>query len=293
MHSVVEHIDRHLDRPLDLAALADVAHFSPFHFHRLFSAWMGERLGDYLRRRRIEVAAVRLSSQPRVPILDVALGVGFGSGEAFSRAFKERFGAAPSVWRREQARGAKRKRDQVERNADQALHGSADEHHVSQREEMTMNVEVIERAPRKVAYLRRTGPYGDGVADFWQNDVYPWMVSHGLLGAARYGISLDDPSITAPEQCRYDACAEIPASFFATRDVLTTTIPGGRYAVLRFKGRADQVADDWDRLLRDWLPESGLQLDSRPMFEYYPEDSTFDAETGVFDCQICIPVAPL
>src|SRR5262249_30695343 len=77
MHNVVEYIDRHLDRPLDLPALADVAHFSPFHFHRLFSAWMGERVGDYLRRRRVEIAAVRLSSQPRVAILDVALAVGF------------------------------------------------------------------------------------------------------------------------------------------------------------------------------------------------------------------------
>jgi len=156
-----------------------------------------------------------------------------------------------------------------------------------------MHVEVIERTPRKVAYLRRTGPYGDGVAEFWQNDVYPWMVANGLLGRARYGISHDDPSVTAPEQCRYDACAELPANFHATRDTLTATIPGGRYAVLRFEGRADQVADDWDRLLRDWLPGSGLQLDSRPMFEHYPEDSSYDAETGVFSCEICIPVAPL
>ena len=60
MHRVLEHIDRRLDQPLDLETLADVAHFSPFHFHRLFSAWMGETLGDYLRRRRVEIAATRL-----------------------------------------------------------------------------------------------------------------------------------------------------------------------------------------------------------------------------------------
>ena len=58
MHRVVEHIDKHLDQPLDLGTLAEVAHFSPFHFHRLFAAWMGETLGDYLRRRKIEVAAI-------------------------------------------------------------------------------------------------------------------------------------------------------------------------------------------------------------------------------------------
>ena len=46
MRRVIEHIDQHLDEPLELNTLAKVAHFSSFHFHRLFSAWMGETLGD-------------------------------------------------------------------------------------------------------------------------------------------------------------------------------------------------------------------------------------------------------
>lgn len=61
-HRGVETIDRQLDQALDLVTLAAVAHFSPFRFHRLFAAWMGEKLGDYLRRRRVEVAAMRLVS---------------------------------------------------------------------------------------------------------------------------------------------------------------------------------------------------------------------------------------
>src|SRR2546426_166699 len=74
MHRVVEHIDRHLDEPLDLETLAGVANFSSFHFHRLFSAWMGETLGEYLRRRRLEIGAQRSAtrrrrlSSPRGPV---------------------------------------------------------------------------------------------------------------------------------------------------------------------------------------------------------------------------------
>src|SRR5262245_63417925 len=113
MHRVVEAIDRRLDQPLDLASLAAVAHFSPFHFHRLFAAWMGETLGDYLRRRRVETAASRLAAQPRLPVLQAALAVGFGSGEAFARAFKARFGSSPSAWR------ARRKTDQADGKTDQ------------------------------------------------------------------------------------------------------------------------------------------------------------------------------
>src|SRR5438445_286261 len=111
----LEHIDRELDQPLELETLARVANFSPFHFHRLFTAWMGETLGDYMRRRRLELAAQRLVAQPRLPVLQVALSVGFGSTEAFARAFKTRFGSTPTGWRDSQ----RRKRDQRKSNHDQ------------------------------------------------------------------------------------------------------------------------------------------------------------------------------
>src|SRR3982074_2287496 len=121
MHRVLEHIDRQLDQPLDLETLAEVAHFSPFHFHRLFSAWMGETLGDYLRRRRVEIAATRLVAQPRVSVLQLALSVGFGSAEAFARAFKKRFGCSPTLWRLQESalRPAKSNPGQMKRNIDQ------------------------------------------------------------------------------------------------------------------------------------------------------------------------------
>ena len=69
MHAVIEYIDRHLDPNLDLATLAGVANFSAFHFHRLFRALTGEALGDYVRRRRLEMAAVRLRAQTGVSVL--------------------------------------------------------------------------------------------------------------------------------------------------------------------------------------------------------------------------------
>src|ERR1700684_2284189 len=115
MHRVTAYIDQHLDQYLDLETLADVAHFSPFHFHRLFSALMGETLGAYLRRRRCEVAATRLLAQPKLSVLQIALGVGFGSAEAFAHAFGTRFGFSPTTWRLQHAaeRAANSKADQA------------------------------------------------------------------------------------------------------------------------------------------------------------------------------------
>jgi AraC family transcriptional regulator len=297
MHRVLEYIDQQLDQPLNLETLAEVAHFSPFHFHRLFSAWMGETLGDYLRRRRVEIAATRLVAQPRVPVLQLALSVGFGSAEAFARAFKKRFGCSPTLWRLQQSalRPAKSNPGQMKRNIDQVRPRSLAKndavHHLSA--EASMNVNLIDRQPASIAYLRHVGPYGAPILTFWQKTVYPWMATNGLLQQPRYGISHDDPSVTAPEQCRYDAGCEVPPAMTTLGNALKTTIPGGKYAALSFKGTVADIEAAWTAMLRDWLPPSGLQLDSRIMFEYYPQGSSYDPATGVFDCKLCVPVAPL
>ena len=295
MHRVIAYIDQHLDQFLDLEALAEVAHFSPFHFHRLFSALMGETLGGYLRRRRCEVAATRLLAQPKLSVLQIALGVGFGSAEAFTHAFGARFGCSPTTWRLKQTaeRAAISNADQANSKLDQVQQDDAIENGVPTKTETPMKVQIIERKPTAIAYLRHVGPYGEPIGTFWQTQVYPWMVANGLIGQPRYGISHDDPRVTAPEQCRYDAGCEIPSNVLARGDAHRTTIPGGQYAALSFQGVVAAFEPAWNALLRDWLPSSGLQLDSRPMFEYYPTDSSYDPATGVLECQLCVPVMPL
>jgi len=282
MHRVLEHIDRRLDQQLELDALARVANFSSFHFHRLFTAWFGETLGDYVRRRRLETAALRLVAQPRLPVLQVALSVGFGSTEAFARAFKARFGSTPTQWRDSQ----RSNRDQLNSKLGQDLARPP-------RNDGRMKVTIVDRKPTTVAYLRHVGPYGKPVSEFWMNRVDPWMETNGLYGRPRYGISHDDPGITAPEKLRYDAAVEVPASFVGAGDHQKTVIPGGRYAAGKFKGTDKEVGEAWAWMLRDWLSGSGMQPDSRSFFEPYPVDATYDSKTGEFECEICIPVTPL
>ena len=295
MHRVVAYIDARLDENLPLADLAAQAHFSAFHFHRLFTAWMGETLGDYLRRRRLEVAALRLITQPSTPVLGIALMVGFGSGEAFARAFKLRFDCSPSQWRRQQRQARQSKMDQALGKIDQAAKTgrTEDEGSTNPHRESPMNVQVIDRQTVRVAALRYVGPYGPGVAQFWQQHFYPFLAQHGLLGRPIYGISHDDPNIAAPENCRYDTCVEVAADFVLPAGAHLAEIPGGRYATMAFKGTSGQVNDAWQSLMRDWLPDSGYQLDGRPTFEYYPPDASFDQATGEFTCEIVIPLAPL
>jgi AraC family transcriptional regulator len=304
MHRVLAHIDDHLDdAKLDLAELAAVAHFSAYHFHRLFAAFMAETLGDYLRRRRLEVAALRLLTQPQTTVLQIALLVGFGSGEAFARAFKQRFGLSPTAWRKHKADQRQtneadmpsRKFDQLHRKQDQdaSASGRHDGYALPPLEEILMNVTVTEHPPVRVAYLRHTGPYGAEVHRFWQQHFAPFLAIHQLFGRPVYGVSHDDPLICAPQKLRYDCCVAVDDDFVAPLPAQITTIPGGRYASLPFSGTSDTIGAQWTALMRDWLPQSGYQLDGRPTFEFYPPNAAYDEAAGTFSCDIVIPVVPL
>lgn len=294
MHAVLRYIDANLAAPLSLALLAELAHFSPFHFHRLFAAWMdGETLGEYLSRRRLELAALRMWSQPRLSVLDAALSVGFASGEAFARAFKKRFGLAPTVWRVQVRQ--ERNLGQVERKLDQAGQGMPFDNGNSSAtpRALAMNVRLVERTETEISYLRYEGPLGPPVQQFWRHKVRPWLHQNGLQKQALFGVSMDDPGVSDPERCRYDAAAEVPPSFEPGPGRLRARLPGGLYAVLPYLGNAEQIGAAWTALLRDWLPESGWQLAARPCFEHYPVDAFVDEASGSFACEICIPVQAL
>lgn len=308
MNRVLNHIDLHLDQPLDLQQLAGVANFSPFHFHRVFAAWMGETLGDYARRRRLEKAAFRLACKPAESVLETALATGFGSGEAFARAFKLKFGCTPTEWRRDTRQrlaaqalaapdraGADRNLDQALRKLDQTPQRGIGDHDISHNDpgEFHMKVDVIDLPAARVAYHRRIGPYGPGIGTFWRATVLPWIQSHGLDGQICYGVGYDDPSITAPDKCRYDACVTVPDGFDAAGSADLTTLPGGRYAVARFEGEPAAIADAWTWLTRNWLPDSGMLCDDRPCFEMFRLDTMTNPENGRLVCDLCIPVRPL
>jgi AraC-like DNA-binding protein len=91
-------IDRDFAEPLDVAALARIAHVSPAHFSRTFRRVFGETPHRYLQRRRIERAMALLRATDR-SVLDIAIAVGFTSHGTFSRTFRDVVGASPSGYR--------------------------------------------------------------------------------------------------------------------------------------------------------------------------------------------------
>ncbi|MGC5289253.1 GyrI-like domain-containing protein [Micromonospora sp. DT231] len=99
LNEAMAYIERHLDQKIEVAELARIALTSEYHFRRLFSALAGMPLSEYIRRRRLTVAGADVLAGERT-LLDVAVRHGYGSAEAFARAFHAVHGVGPGEARR-------------------------------------------------------------------------------------------------------------------------------------------------------------------------------------------------
>ena len=311
INRVIDHISAHLAEELTLAALARVAAFSPFHFHRIFSELMDEPLFAYIRRLRLERAAGRLLAGDD-SVTGIAFDCGFSSSAVFAREFRRHFGMPASAWR---ARGSvgNRKDCQASRKDCQAVskQGKAsspglrydggrtanagsttsrgEQHMQTAAAKVTGKVTVKELPGYRVAYVRHIGPYAHATIGATWGRLMRWAGPRGLAGGARIGISHDDPGITPAAKLRYDACVAVGPEVKPEGDIGIQEIRGGQYALCRVTCSPDQISDAFHWLFAEWFPSSGWQCADGPCFELYAPEC--GRAKFVFD--ICVPVKPL
>ncbi|HEU5073624.1 MAG TPA: AraC family transcriptional regulator [Polyangiaceae bacterium] len=89
-------ISERLEQPLTVADVARAAGMSEFHFQRVFHDALSESVGQFVTRKRLETAALRLAYEPETPITSIALSSGYSSSSNFSKAFSAFFGCSPT-----------------------------------------------------------------------------------------------------------------------------------------------------------------------------------------------------
>jgi AraC family transcriptional regulator len=246
---VIRHIGEHLDEPLDLDRLAQVACFSPFHFHRIYRQTVGETVADTLRRNRLARAAGDLvRSDLAIPA--IARRAGYASVAAFTRAFQALHGVAPAAYRRSGRLVPL-------------------EHRPEEESAAIYDVAIRTTEPLRIAAIRHVGPYMEIGTAF--DRLLAWATPKGLWNATcrTFGIFYDDPAAVAPETLRSDACLTVGPEAKVDGDLRLAEIAAGRHAVLRHQGPYAELPAAYGWMFGTWLPTSGEEPADRPCFEEY------------------------
>lgn len=259
-------IAERIDDDITPAELADAAHFSLHHFHRIFRARLGETVMQHVRRLRLERAARRIKTSTD-GLLQIALENGYESHEAFTRAFTDRFGITPSAYREQpSARLA----------AWNLVRDDLPKAHIS----------VESRPPLRIAYRRRRGGYA-GIEEFWAS-MMQWAGSRGLHDF--YGVCSDDTEVTPEDHLRFDACVVVPPAFEPDDTVAIGEIPGGTYAVGIHVGPFMRLSETYLDVIGRWFPKSGYELAPAPVLEHYLDDPAKTPEHAR-RTEVCVRIA--
>lgn len=288
INTVLNTVVANVDGDLSLERLAQVAGFSPFHFHRIFKNIVGETLNNFVWRVRLERAAILLRGNHNLSISDAAFTCGFTSLAGFSRAFKKHYHINPSQWNRT---------DALQNSNLNQTSGDYPNYTVEKLNTCGSNYRVTFRQmpAQRLAYIRVDDSYSDfdRIIEAY-HDLLNWYEAHGrrLSEAVLYGMSQDDPDITPNAKCRFDWCIQIPQTWQGNERVSIRHFPACFVAVISMKGNIAEEARILDYLWKCWLPRSRYQPANLPSMEIYkrlPHETNW--ETYVMDC--AIPILPL
>ncbi len=269
LNDAVGYIEEHLTEEIDYERLGKIACCSSYHFQRMFTYMAGVPLSEYIRRRRMSLAAVDLQSTG-IKIIDVAGKYGYNSPTAFNRAFQSVHGIAPSAVKNEGVsvksfppvsfklivKGVEEMNYRIETKAAFRIVGVS----VPLEKDIEKNFAVIPRkwqetavngTLQKLTGLMDTQPMGVlGVSTC--NDTEPW----------RYYIAV--------------------ASSQTDRDLEEYTVPAATWAIFPGTGTNQSIQDLERRIVTEWLPTSGYEYGSAPDVEVYLNPDPQNAQYEVW-----------
>ena len=254
--------------------MSRAALLSPFHFHRVFQALVGETLAEFVKRLRLE-RALSLMAHGRPSrtrsLTQIALACGFSSSSDFSRCFKQRYGASPSrfdlaAWQ------------EAHRSALEALVPGSDGEEGPRLHRLPgggrtggdnpdgFKVRIRDLPARTVAYIRVRDPYRVDAVPRAAQRLLAWAERHDLADGQWLGYQWENPELVPLEQCRYHVAVEAER-FTPSGEVGRFRFPPMVVAQVEIRGGIDLELRALQWLYGTWLPRSGYVPDDHPCFE--------------------------
>ncbi len=276
LNEALTYIEDHLEGEVDTDKLASIACCSTFHFIRMFSYVAGLPLSEYIRRRRMTLAASELRSG-ETKILDIALRYGYESPTAFTRAFHSIHGMSPTE-ARQQGKSLKAYPKMV--FALSITGGSEMNYKIENWPSFTI-VGVKERftSDQELNFSE--------VPKFWQQTIEQGKIPRilGLLDTAPYGLV---GLCTCMEGKEFDYYIAVPSTKAPLAGMVSYDVPACTWAIFDCRGAMpDAIQTLQKRIITEWLPASGYEYADAPDIEVYFEG---DQQSPDYHCEVWIPV---
>jgi len=259
IQNAIEYIENNLTDELDINDIAEKACVSAFHFQRIFTVLCGFTVGEYIRNRRLSLAAEELS-KANAKVIDVAIKYGYDSPDSFTRAFNKFYGISPSMAKLKGANLKSFARLKIKI----ILEGGT-----------MLEYKIVEKAQFTVMGKGRkfsTETAYDEIPKFWQEHL---QSEDSKIVCGMYGICIDSDGkefdyLIADNYLPWN---EIPDGFE------TRVIPAGTWAVFPCRGALPKALQDVNtRIWSEWLPScKEWKLSGNYNIEMYtPEENTED-----------------
>jgi AraC family transcriptional regulator len=263
LNKAIDLIGQHLDEEISLEMLSDQVFISKFHFHRLFTALTGLSLQQYVKWLRLKRAAHQLIVHKDQAIINIAIGAGYDSHEAFTRAFKKACGFTPNEYRR----------------GNTWVHWEQAPYQSLTQDKINMKVDIKNSEAIKLAVIEHRGD--PKLVANTVNKLITWAKAQSInlkpKAGEAFAFAYDDPKTTTAAEFRVDFGIKVPANF-KIDGMLEKPIPAGRYAIAMHKGSHSNLAETVYALYR-WVADQGQELANLPCIFCYHNFEHEVAET--------------
>lgn len=279
INRALNYAQKKLPENVELEEVASISSFSPYHFHRIFMFVVGEKFAAFMRKRRLEWAAMELINTRR-RILDISLDAGYETQESFARAFKVHFNTTPNKFRNKV------------KSPSEAFIGLRSTFEIQIGE--LMKPEIIQKETLEVIGVQKDydEPDFSGALSQWQEF---WSRNKELDSRdtnCYYGLTVVPTRTRQKNNCcgvyRYLVAQEFVSGGAVPEGMTRFTIPCQKYAKYTYKGPISGfqafIMNVWTR----YLPESGLEVIESPEIEVY--DERFNLESHESEMDYLVPV---
>lgn len=277
----IKFIEENLTKEIDLHSISSEAFLSGFHFHRIFTALMGETPGDYIRSRRLSEASILLSESDK-RILEIAIEYGYESQEAFTRAFKKQFRETPNRFRKKGYSSHFLRKEAVTREALEHLINSVTlEPQIIQKEDFTLCGVEGKTSKNK----NRIGSIWQKI--FWKLKLIPNQNEKGVM----YGVSeyMDPAEFTNDTEFHYFAGVKVDKGTEPPKGLVIKNISSKKWAVFTHKGGLKTLQTTYNYIYGPWTLKTNEVIMESDDMEYY--DSRFNPKKqDTSEIDIFVPI---